>query len=75
MERGNAYCYKIQHVTDLTVDRKGIEGAAVTVAAVGAESAEMYETVREEFVVDRPFGFILTDTYGTSLFSGAVYSI
>lgn len=75
MERGNAYCYKIQHVTDLTVDRKGIEGAAVTVAADGAESAEMYETVREEFVVDRPFGFILTDTYGTSLFSGAVYSI
>ena len=68
MERGNAYCYKIQHVTDLTVDRKGIEGAAVTVAAGGAESAEMYETVRGEFVVDRPFGFILTDTYGTSLF-------
>ncbi len=72
MENGNAYCYSLQHVTELAVDKKGIEGAAVTVVAVGGESAEEYTTVQEDFIVDRPFGFILSDRYGTTLFSGAV---
>ena len=76
MTGGNAFCYKIQHVTDLTVDKKGIEGAAVTVVANGGESAPYeYETVRQDFVADRPFGYIVTNRYGTTLFSGAVYSI
>lgn len=75
MENGNAYCYSLQHVTELAVDKKGIEGAAVTVVADGSTSVEEYTTVQEDFIVDRPFGFILSDRYGTTLFSGAVQSV
>ena len=75
MENGNAYCYSLQHVTELSVDKTGIEGVAVTVAADASVSADEFTTVQEEFIVDRPFGFILSDRYGTTLFSGAVQSI
>lgn len=75
MEKGNAYCYSLQHVTELAVDKKGIEGAAVTVMADGSESVDEFTTVQEEFVVDRSFGFILSDRYGTTLFSGAVQAV
>lgn len=75
MDKGNAYCYNLQHVAELSVDKKGIEGAAVTVVAAGGESAEEFTRVREEFVVDKPFGFIIADRYGTTLFSGAVQSV
>ena len=75
MKKGNAYCYSLQHVTELAVDKTGIEGAAVTVVVDGAESVVDFTTVQQEFIVDRPFGFILSDPYGTTLFSGAVQSI
>lgn len=72
------YCSSVKHVTDLTVDKKGIEGAAVTVIQMdGATSAGPgeYERVYEDFIIDRAFGFIITDPYDVTLFSGVVNSL
>ncbi len=73
----DVYCEKVQHVAKLEVTKKGIEGAAVTVMDVEGESApdESYTTVRADFVLDRPFGFLLTDRLGTVLFSGIVKTV
>ena len=76
MDKGRAYCREVRHVTDLTVDRKGIEGAAVTVIpGAGASDPGDYTDVYRDFVVDRAFGFVLTDRYGTTLFSGVIRSV
>ena len=68
------YCRQVTHAAKLKADRKGIEGAAVTVAADGATSAEPPE-VMLDFVVDGTFGFILCNRYGTTLFSGVIDDI
>ena len=71
-----SYCSKVRHVTKLNVDKKGIEGAAVTAMSMdGAPGPDEYRDVYEDFVVDRAFGFILTDRYGTTVFSGVVNNI
>ncbi len=68
-----AYCAKITHATELKVDRKGIEGAAVTVMGGNTTGApDEVVKIYEDFLVDRSFGFILTDRYGLTLFSGVV---
>lgn len=70
------WCSNLQHVTNLTVDRKGVEGAAVTVMGVDAPTSVMpSETVMRDFIVDRAFGFILTDSNDVTLFSGVVNHI
>ncbi|MDE6058552.1 MAG: hypothetical protein K2G44_00705 [Clostridia bacterium] len=70
-------CTKVQHVTDLTVDKKGIEGAAVTIIANDATSPAPDEKkeVREDFILDRAFGFIITTWDNFTLFSGVVNGI
>lgn len=71
----SVYCSKVVHTTDLTVDKKGIEGAAVTVVEMDATAAlddERYTVVNETFTVDKAFGFIITDAFDTTLFSGVV---
>ncbi len=71
-----AYCEKVQHVNTLTVNKKGIEGAAVTViAADGTGGPGEYKNVYEDFVIDRAFGFILTDGYGNVIFTGTVNAV
>ncbi|MDE6850559.1 MAG: hypothetical protein K2J54_04450 [Clostridia bacterium] len=71
-----SYCDKVMHVNTLKVNRKGIEGAAVTVlpSATSPGPGE-YAKVYTDFVVDRSFGFILTDPMDTVLFSGVVNDI
>ena len=70
------YCSKVQHVAKLVVDRRGVEGAAVTVIpGEGAESADPAVRRLYDFVVDRSFGYVLTDRYGTILFTGVVNTI
>ncbi len=69
------YCKKVQHVAKLKVERRGIEGAAVTVVGMDAAEAAPIEYVYEDFIVDRAFGFVLTDPYGVTLFSGVVNTI
>ncbi len=71
-----AYCGSVRHVTELTVNKRGIEGAAVTIIpGAGAAGPDEYETVYEDFIVDKAFGFVITDNYGTTLFSGVVNKI
>lgn len=71
-----AFCGGVQHVADLTVNRKGVEGAAVTVIPAASTAAPgEYERVEEDFIVDRSFGFILTDPYGVTLFSGVILKV
>lgn len=69
-----ARCSAVRHVTQLKVDKKGIEGAAVTVIAVDNTGAPGIE-VFEDFLVDRAFGFIITDSFGTTVFSGVIDKI
>lgn len=71
-----AYCAQVSHVAKLKVDRKGIEGAAVTVIpGAGASGPGEYERVYLDFVVNRAFGFVLTDRYDVTLFSGVVNTV
>lgn len=71
------YCEKVRHVTKLKVNKKGIEGAAVTILGMPGAAApdEEYEKVYLDFVVDKAFGFVITDPYGVTLFSGVVNKI
>lgn len=68
------HCKSIQHVTDLTVNRKGIEGAAVTVVEMIGDSVGK-PTIEEDFIVNKSFGFIITDWQDVTLFSGVVNNI
>lgn len=68
-----AYCEGVKHVTELEVNRKGIEGSSVTVIpGAGKAGPDEYEEVYLDFLVDRAFGFVLTDRYDVTLFSGVV---
>lgn len=67
---------RVQHVAKLSVNKTGIEGAAVTVIDGATSAAPLErEEVYEDFVVDKAFGFILTDRYGVTLFSGVVNKV
>lgn len=69
------FCNEVKQIAKLDVNKKGIEGAAVTYMAVGtAAGPGEYTTVYEDFVVNKEFGFILT--YSDSVvFSGVVTNI
>lgn len=72
----SCYCSKIIHVTDLTVNKKGIEGAAVTDVSIAGDSApDPTVIVKADFIVNKAFGFIITDWYDTTLFSGVVNNV
>ncbi len=67
------WCDSVVHRTKLTVDEMGIEGAAITAMMLaGSADPGNYERVYHDFVIDRAFGFVLTDEYGAALFSGVV---
>ena len=59
------------------VDKKGIEAAAYTAIFEVAESAPLdeYQFVYEDFIVDKAFGFILSDYDDNILFTGVVGKI
>lgn len=59
----------IKHTTVLDVNKKGIEGAAVTIFAMKAGAA-LIQKEYHEFVLDRPFGFIVTSPKDVVLFEG-----
>ena len=71
----NVYCSDIIHKSKLKVDKTGIEGAAITAAIMAGEAVDPFTYEYHDFVVDRAFGFVLTDQYGTVLFSGVVNTI
>lgn len=71
-----AYCSGVIHQTSLEVNRKGIEGAAVTaMLGAGAPGPDEYQDVYVDFLVNKAFGFILTDPYNTMIFAGVIHSI
>ena len=70
------YVDQFKHIAKLEVNKKGIEGAAVTyMAYAGAPGPDEYKDVYETFNVDKEFGFILTNYYGDIIFSGVVTNI
>ncbi len=72
----NLYCTKVIHQTKLTVDDLGIEGAAITaIPGAGAAGPGEYEEVYHDLIIDRAFAFVLTDSFGTVLFSGVVNEV
>ena len=72
----NVYCQGVIHKAALKVDRTGIEGAAVTIMPMaGAAAPPPYEKVYHDFTVNCSFGFVMTDTCGTVVFSGVINNI
>ena len=70
------YCDGVIHQTNLTVNKKGIEGAAVTIIpGAGAPGPSDYVDVYYDFIVDRSFGFTITNSNGFILFSGVVKNV
>ncbi|MBO7086239.1 MAG: hypothetical protein J6W25_03890, partial [Bacilli bacterium] len=68
-------CSEVRHISKLEVNKKGIEGAAVTyMAKAGAAGPGPYKPVYEEYVVDEEFAFILTYN-NIILFSGIATNI
>lgn len=67
------FCDRIDHAVNLDVNKNGIEGAAATVI-VGNTSLQPAD-VKRDFVIDRAFGFIITDANDVTLFSGVVKTI
>ena len=70
------FCNEIEHIAKLEVNKKGIEGAAVTYTAyAGAAGPDpSYTMVQDTFVVDKEFGFVLTYLDGVA-FSGVINNI
>lgn len=59
----------------LKVDKIGIEGASVTITNIDATSPEPYETIYDELIINRPFGFIIQDNNGLVVFGGIINNI
>lgn len=72
------YCSSIIHKTELEVNKKGIEGAAVTIVAMNESTScpiEEYKKIYKDFVIDKAFGYIITDLNDVMLFSGVVNNV
>ena len=68
---GGLYIKSVVHEAYLSVDEAGTEAAAAT--GVGISPTAIQAPPRIEFVVDRPFAFVLRDTKtGAVLFAGVV---
>ena len=65
-----AYLSQVKHAARVTIDEDGCTAAAFTVAAVAGMSAPPVDEV--DFVLDRPFLFVLTGADGSPLFVGIV---
>lgn len=65
----------LRHVAKLGVGKKGIEGAAVTIAGVDTSPENEFlpkVPAYLTFAVDRDFCFVVTDEYDVTLFAGIV---
>ena len=72
----NMICSAVIHQSKLKVDKSGIEGAALTYLPMTANSAPAPTVeVYLDYIVDRAFGYVLTDNSGTILFGGVVNTI
>ena len=70
-----AYCGAVIHQTELKVDKTGIEGAAVTTIPACGSAGPMYTRVYEDFIVDKAFGYVISNFNGIQLFSGVICNV
>lgn len=72
----NVYCDGIIHVANVDVNKKGAEGAAVTIVQTPSSAPgpmpEEYASIYYDFVVDKNFGVVISDVYGVPLFTTIV---
>ena len=70
-------CDGVIHKCTLEVNRKGIEGAAVTIMPMAGATGplEGYTKVYHDLIIDRAFGFVICDRYGAVLFSGVINTL
>ena len=67
---------KVIHQTRLKVNKDGFKGAAVTIITTeGASAGIMYREVYYDFLVNKPFGVILSNNNGVIIFTGIVNNI
>lgn len=69
-----AYCVSLPHASSISIGRSGIgDVKTVTLAqSPSHQGPDYYEDVYHELMIDRAFGFVLTDTYGTIVYSGVI---
>ncbi len=65
-----AYVSKAEHAARVTVDEEGVVAAAYTVLAMSGAAAPPEDEI--DFVLDRPFLFVITGAHGLPLFVGVV---
>lgn len=70
---GSAYVSQIQHSARVTVDEEGCTAAAFTVIAVDGTAEPKNDEVN--FILDRPFIFVITADDSTPLFVGTVNNV
>lgn len=77
LTNGNAYCGDIRQYVKLNVEKDGIEAGAATYTMIfgAAASNNEYQIVKDTFVVDQEFGFVITSRNNDILFSGIVTNI
>lgn len=76
LSSGQVYCNDFKQVAKISVDKKGIEGAAVTMMDYcGAEGPDEYEEIYESLVLDKEFGFVVTKGFNDIIFTGIVTNI
>lgn len=69
-DRSDIFLSKAQHDARVIIDEEGVEAAAYTVLANPGASMPPQEEI--DFVVDRPFLFLITGADGLPLFAGVV---
>ena len=73
-DKENLYLSKADHAAMLEIDENGVTGAAYTELGVSEAAAEIPDD-EIDFVLDRPFLFLVTGQDGSILFSGVVRNI
>ncbi len=73
--KADIYIKNIYQYAKLKVDRRGIEGAAVTMMAGRPTGQEPYQKIYDEFIIDRNFIYFIKDNMNNILFSGVVNKI
>ncbi|MDE6407798.1 MAG: hypothetical protein K2K50_04260, partial [Anaeroplasmataceae bacterium] len=68
----NVQIKQMKQISSLDVNEKGIQGASATFTQI---SGSPLPKDCNDFVVDRSFGFIITDCNNIQLFSGVIYNI
>ena len=67
-------CTAFLHHNRLTINSGGINSSSVKIKSSTATSPELpeYKEIYNEFLIDRAFGFVLTDENGMILYSGVI---